>query len=52
MSIAMPEFAKSPYFVPEEDNWHLKEGAPEEVVKEFEEYMEHSRKLEEMGIEE
>ena len=29
----------SPYFVPELDNWHLKEGAPEDVKKEFEEYM-------------
>ena len=34
-----PEFLDSPYFVPEVDNWHLKPGAPEEVVKEFEEYM-------------
>ena len=39
MSQARPDFADSPYFVPEPDNWHLKEGAPEEVQKEFEEYM-------------
>lgn len=45
-----PKFVDSPYFVAEEDNWHLKEGAPEEVVKEFEEYMEYSRRCEEMGI--
>ena len=35
----MPDFFTSPYFVPEPDNWHLKDGAPEEVRKEFEEYM-------------
>lgn len=38
----MPDFFTSPYFVPEPDNWHLKDGAPEEVRKEFEEYMNHS----------
>ena len=36
---ARPKFWDSPYFVPEPDNWHLKEGAPEDVKKEFEEYM-------------
>ena len=46
----MPEFVKSPYFVPEFGNWHLKEGAPEEVVKEFEEYMKHKKEQEEEGI--
>ena len=40
-SIEMPSFFTSPYFVPEPDNWHLKDGAPEEVRKEFEEYMNH-----------
>lgn len=34
-----PDFLDSPYFVPELDNWHLKEGAPEEVKKEFKEFM-------------
>lgn len=34
-----PSFWDSPYFVPEPDNWHLKPGAPEEVVREFNEYM-------------
>lgn len=34
-----PNFMDSPYFVMEEDNWHLKDGAPAEVVKEFNEYM-------------
>lgn len=50
MSMARPNFADSPYFVAEEDNWHLKEGAPEDVKKEFEEYMEYDRELEERGI--
>ena len=39
MSGKMPKFFDSEWFVPEPDNWHLKEGAPEEIVKEFEEYM-------------
>ena len=51
MSVSMPSFITSPYFVPEDGNWHLKEGAPEDVIKEFEEYMEYKKKLEEEGIE-
>ena len=35
----MPDFFNSPYFVPEPDNWHLKEGAPKEVQDEFNEFM-------------
>ena len=35
----MPAFFNSPYFVAEPDNWHLKPGAPEDVKKEFEEFM-------------
>ncbi len=50
MSISKPKFVDSPYFVPEEDNWHLKEGAPEEIVKEFEEYMRYEEELEKRGI--
>lgn len=50
MSVRKPKFVDSPYFVPEEDNWHLKEGAPEEIVKEFEEYMRYSKEQESKGI--
>lgn len=50
MSSSRPNFTNSPYFVPESGNWHLKEGAPEEVKKEFEEYMEYEKQLKEMGI--
>ena len=39
MSQSLPSFWNSPYFVPEPDNWHLKKDAPEELKKEFEEYM-------------
>lgn len=38
-TMTQPKFIDSPYFVPEFDNWHLKPGAPEEVVKEFEEWL-------------
>ena len=50
MSTAKLKFVDSPYFVPEEDNWHLKEGAPEEIVKEFEEYMRYSKEQEDKGV--
>lgn len=39
MSQARPSFIDSPYFYVDDDGWHLKEGAPKEVIKEFEEYM-------------
>ena len=39
MSRALANFLTSPYFVPEPNNWHLLPGAPEEIVKEFEEFM-------------
>lgn len=48
--ILMPEFIKSEYFVPEPDNWHLLDGAPDEIVKEFEEYMDRKKKAEENDI--
>ena len=35
----MPKFYDSPYFVDEPGNWHLKPGAPKEVVEEFEKFM-------------
>lgn len=50
MSSIKMDFADSPYFVPEVDNWHVKEDAPEEVKKEFEEYKKYSDELEERGI--
>lgn len=46
----MPEFIKSEYFVPEPDNWHLLDGAPDEIVKEFEEYMSKKNEAEKDGI--
>ena len=39
MSQSIPSFWDSPYFVPEPNNWHLTEDAPEELKKEFAEYM-------------
>lgn len=35
----MPDFFTSEYFVPEPDNWHLKEDAPQELKEEFEQWM-------------
>ena len=34
-----PKFTKSPYFVAEPGNWHLKAGAPPAIQEEFEKYM-------------
>lgn len=50
MSIQKPNFVDSPYFVAEENNWHLKEGAPEDVKREFEEYMAYEAECERRGI--
>ncbi len=44
-----PKFVDSPYFVPDFDNWHLKPGAPEEVVKEFNEWMKAYDELQAIG---
>ena len=43
-----PKFYDSPYFVDEPGNWHLKPGAPKEVVEEFNAYM----KATEMSLQE
>ena len=50
MSVQRLNFTNSPYFVPEDGNWHLKEGAPEEVKREFEEYMKYEEELKKLGI--
>lgn len=34
-----PEFTKSPYFVDEPGNWHLKAGAPKELQAELKNYL-------------
>ena len=39
MSPERPRFMDSPYFVMEPNNWHLKDGAPESLRKEFDEFM-------------
>lgn len=39
MSQPMPSFWDSPYFVPEPDNWHLTDDAPDDMKEEFERYM-------------
>jgi hypothetical protein len=42
MSQAKPSFFDSPYFVEEYGNWHLKDDAPEDMKKEFADYMKGS----------
>lgn len=50
MSVIKPKFVDSPYFVREEDNWHLKDDAPDDVKEEFEEFMEYYKECEKKGI--
>ena len=39
MTLTRPDFLDSEFFYADEKGWHLKEGAPEKVQKEFDEYM-------------
>ena len=50
MSVSAPKFIYSPYFVEEPDNWHLKPGAPEEVQREFDEFMKEYNDKAEEGV--
>lgn len=34
-----PDFTKSPYFIDEPGNWHLKPGAPKQLQRELESYL-------------
>lgn len=45
-----PDFFDSPYFEITDDGWRIKEGAPKEVQKEFDEYMRQRKKDERDGI--
>ena len=49
-NVKAPDFINSPYFVPEQDNWHLLPGVPDAVKKEFEEFMEMQSECHERGI--
>ncbi|MFJ7725774.1 hypothetical protein ACIQXV_06360 [Neobacillus sp. NPDC097160] len=44
-----PEFTKSPYFVDEPGNWHLKSGAPKGLQIELDNYLASLETLEEPG---
>ncbi|MFK9092887.1 hypothetical protein [Bacillus salipaludis] len=44
-----PEFTKSPYFVDEPGNWHLKSGAPKELQNELDNYLASLETLDEPG---
>lgn len=45
-----PKFITSEFFDDEFGNWHLKEGAPKEVVEEFNEYMKQQKESNSKGI--
>ncbi len=44
-----PDFTKSPYFVDEPGNWHLKSGAPKQLQLELEDYINSLAVIEEAG---
>ncbi|EKN65786.1 hypothetical protein BABA_18527 [Neobacillus bataviensis LMG 21833] len=44
-----PEFTKSPYFVDEPGNWHLKPGAPNELQIELANYLLSLENIDEPG---
>ena len=50
MTFLNQNFRNSPFFVAEPDNWHLLKGAPLEVVKEFNDFMELYAKKEKARI--
>ena len=45
-----PKFMDSPYFVDDLFNWHLKPGAPADVVKEFNDYMNQDKLADEKPV--
>lgn len=45
----MPLFFLSKWFIPETDNWHLKEGAPAEIVNEFNTWMKERENVKKQG---
>jgi hypothetical protein len=44
-----PKFTKSPYFVDEPGNWHLKPGAPKELQEELDQYLSSLGDVDEPG---
>ncbi len=44
-TVRKPKFLDSPYFVDDPFNWHLKEGAPKGVKKEFRDFMKSINKF-------
>jgi hypothetical protein len=46
----MPDFFESEWFVPEPDNWHLKNGAPKDIQENFDAWMKEREESLEEGI--
>ncbi|MCM2532040.1 hypothetical protein NDK43_06095 [Neobacillus pocheonensis] len=49
MPIIRPEFTKSPYFVDEPGNWHLKPGASEDLQIELKNYLNSLEQIDDPG---
>ena len=48
--LEMPSFYNDPHFHADPNNWHVDDDAPEEVKKEFEEWMKETEEDESQGI--
>lgn len=50
MSVKTPKFAESPYFIAEDNNWHITDDAPKEVMDEFDEFNEYYDEMYKQGV--
>lgn len=49
-NVKAPGFVKDPHFYIDDDGFHLRDGAPPDIVREFEEFMKTQREAEEQGV--
>ena len=50
MAMVGQDFMDSPYFHPDPNHWWVDDDAPEEVKKEFEEFMKACEEAEKKGV--
>lgn len=48
--VQAPKFIEDPHFYIDESGFHLREGAPPEVVAEFKEWIKYRKEAEDRGI--
>lgn len=50
LNVKAPKFIEDPHFYIDDDGFHLRDGAPPEVVAEFEEFMAQQREAYNKGV--